>query len=184
MNRPGGGRRAGADGGIEWGKALVLIVVLVVIGVVILNKTGSSSTPARTAGTGHHGTTGSTTTTTLPAPSTTTTPALAPAQVKVQVLNGVLTGNLASQWSTKLKSRFGYVTELPDNATAKVPTSIIYVITPGYQAEAIQLATAVGLTASAVYPTIPPPASAPIPTAERSTANLVLMIGPDLASSA
>jgi hypothetical protein len=180
MNRPG--RQPGADGGVQWAKALVLIVVLVVIGIVILSKTGSNPA-ATTAGPAHHPSTGSTTTSTLPAPTTSTT-VLPAAQVKVQVLNGLLTGSLAGQWSSKLKTQFGYVTEPADNATTKVPTSIIYVLTPGYQAEAAQLATAVGLTASAVYPTVPAPASAPIPATERSTANLVLVIGPDLQGSA
>lgn len=183
MNRPMGGRANRPDGGLQWGKALILIVVLVVIGVVVLARTGhGSTTHTSTSGTTtpHHGVA---TTSTLPAP-TTTTSVLPAAQVKVQVLNGVLTGSLAGEWSQKLKTQFGYITEPPDNATVKVPTSIIYVLTPGYLAEAQHLATSVGLTASAVYPTVPAPASAPIPTADRAAANLVLVIGPDLAASA
>lgn len=181
MNRPMGGRR-GADGGVQWVKALVLIAVLVVVGIVILDKTQTSPV-ARTSAPPRHSTGGSTTTSSVPAPTTTTT--LLPAsQVKVQVLNGIGTGSYAGQWATKLKSQFGYVTEPADNATTKVPTSIIYVLTPGYQSEADQLATNVGLAASAVYPTIPPPAAAPIPTAERATANLVLVVGPDLQGTA
>lgn len=183
MNRPMGGRANRSEGGVQWGKALILIVVLVVIGVVVLAKSGrGSSTHTSTPGaTTSHQATG--TTSTLPAP-TTTTSVLPAAQVKVLVLNGVLTGSLAGEWSQKLKSQFGYITEPPDNATEKVPTSIIYVLTPGYVAEAQHLATSVGLTASAVYPTVPAPASAPIPTADRVAANLVLVIGPDLAASA
>jgi LytR cell envelope-related transcriptional attenuator len=182
MNRPMGGRANRPEGGVQWAKALVLIAVLVVIGIVVLAKTGTgTSTHTSSGGSGgHHATT---TTSTIPS-STSTTSVLPPAQVKVQVLNGVLTGNLASQWSQKLKTQFGYITLPPDNATEKVPTSIIYVLTPGYQAEAQHLATNVGLSASAVYPTVPAPASAPIPTADRAAANLVLIIGPDLAASA
>ena len=100
------------------------------------------------------------------------------------MLNGVLTGNLASEWSTKLKANPGYNTLPPDNATAKVAQSQIYVITPGYQREANALAVAVALPVTAVNQTVPAPASAPIPAAERTTANLVLVIGPDLAGSA
>ncbi len=123
-----------------------------------------------------------TTASTIP-PSTTTTTILPPSQVKVQVLNGVLTGNLASEWSAKLKNQFGYITLPPDNATEKVPTSIIYVLTPGYQPEAQHLATSVGLPASAVFPEVPAPATAPIPASARTSANLVLIIGPDLAAT-
>lgn len=161
-------------------KALVLIAVLVVVGVVILSRTriGGSASPSTTRKVSNPAVT-----TTVPAPVTTTT-VLPAAQVKVQVLNGVLTGSLAGLWSTKLKTKYGYITELPDNATAKVTSSIIYILTPGYQAEADQLATTVGLTAAAVDPTVPPPATAPIPAKERSTANLVLVIGNDLAGSA
>ena len=46
------------------------------------------------------------------------------------------------------------------------------------------LAVAVGLPATAVNATTPPPTSAPIPGGVASTANLVLVIGPDLAGSA
>lgn len=175
MARPAGGRRRGGEGRVDWVKALILIVVLIAVGVVILARSGSGPGKVSTAS-GHHPT--STTTTTVP-PSTTTTVLLPPAQVKVQVLNGVGTGNLASQWSSKLQTK-GYVTEKPDDATTKVPTSVIFILTPGYEAEANQLATTVGLSQSAVDPAVPPPASAPIPATERNTANLVLVIGPDL----
>ncbi|MDE3206868.1 MAG: LytR C-terminal domain-containing protein [Acidobacteriota bacterium] len=180
MNRPAPGRGR-PDSGVQWGRALGLIAVLVIVGVIVLAKThGPTPTATSTTGTAtHHG---STTTSTL-ATSTTTTALLPASQVKVQVLNGLKTGLLASQWTQKIKTQFGYITEPPDDATVTVPASIIYVLTPGYQAEAQKLATSVGLTASAVYPTVPPPASAPIPTADRAAANLVLVIGPDLAAT-
>lgn len=182
MNRPmrdGGG--PGRDGSAQTMKAVVLIVVLVAIGVAVLARSKPNHPAvASTTTTRPH----SASTTTLPAP-TTTVPALIPAsQVKVQVLNGVLTGSLAGEWSTKLKTKFGYLTEPADNATAKVAASTIYVLTPGYVPEADALATAVGLQQSAVNTTIPAPSSAPIPSKERATANLVLVIGPDLAASA
>jgi hypothetical protein len=179
MNRPGGGGRA--EGGVQWLKALVLIAVLVIIGVVILAKTVTSSKAS--SSTSHHSTSSLTTASSVPAPSTTTT--LLPAgQVKVQVLNGLKTGSLASLWSAKLKTKFGYATALPDDTTVKTTVSAIYVLTPGYQGEAAQLATQVGLTAAAVNPTVPAPATAPIPATERNTANLVLVIGQDLAGTA
>jgi hypothetical protein len=100
------------------------------------------------------------------------------------VLNGVGTGTLAGQWSAKLKANPGYNTLAPDDATAKVAASMIYVLTPGYLPEANALAAAVGLPASAVNPTIPAPLSAPIRATERTIANLVLVVGPDLAGRA
>jgi LytR cell envelope-related transcriptional attenuator len=181
MARPMGGRRPGSDSGVQWLKALLLIVVLVVIGVVILAKTGTSKS-THTAGSTRT-TTRSSPSTTVLAPTTTTT-VLPASQVKVQVLNGLLTGSLASQWSTKLKSQFGYQTGLPDDATVKTTSSIIFILTPGYTSEAYQLATNVGLPSTAVNTTTPAPATAPIRASERSTANLVLVIGQDLAGSA
>ena len=70
----------------------------------------------------------------------------------------------------------------PNDATAKVSSSIIYVLTPGYEAEGQALAAAVGLPSTAVSTTVP--ANAPIPAADKASANLVLIIGPDLAGAA
>ncbi len=179
MTRPTGGR---SDGGVQWLKALAVIAVLVAVGVVILSKTDTGKTTNTTATT-RHPTSTSTPGTTLPAPVTTTT-VLPASQVKVQVLNGLLTGSLAGQWSQKLKTQYGYITLRPDDATTKTTVSVIYILTPGYDSEARALATNVGLPASAVNTTVPPPATAPIPAAERSTANLVLVIGQELAGSA
>ncbi len=166
---------------MQWFRALVLIVVLVAIGAVVLAKTSNTTSP-KTGSPAPKSKT-SATASTVPAPTTTTT-VLAASQVKVQVLNGVLTGSLAGQWATKLKSQYGYVTTPPDDATAKVASSVIYVVTPGYEAEAAQLAARVGLPASAINPTVPMPATAPVPASERNVANLVLVVGPDLAGTA
>ena len=165
------------EGGTQTGRALVVIAVMVVLGWIVLHHTASTksaSGPTAKAS-------ASATTTTIPTTTTTLVPA---ASIKVQVLNGTGGGSLASQWASKLKSTAGYDTLAPDDATSKVTASAIYVITPGYLPEAYALATAVGLPPSSVNTTIPAPSSAPIPVAERSKADLILVIGPDLASSA
>jgi hypothetical protein len=176
-----------ADPGINPVKAFAVIFVLVVVGIVVLKGTspGKVTTSAgKTTTTVHHH--GSTTTTLAKgsggsvAPTTTVVP---PAQIKVQVLNGLRSGSLSSQWNANLK-RKGYQTGLADDATVLTPNSIIYILTPGYQAEADSLAQSIGLPLSSVDPTVPPPASAPIPSYERTSANLVLVIGHDLAASA
>lgn len=184
MSRPMGGRAPRGDGGVQWFRALVLIAVLVVIGILILAKT--TSTPAAKTST-RSGRGGGPTTTATTAPSTTTAvAALSASQVKVQVLNGLRSGNLSSQWITKLKSQYGYQTGPADDATSTVTASTIYVITPGaqYVAAANQLAARIGLSPSAVNPTVPAPSTAPIPAAERATSNLVLIVGSDLAGHA
>lgn len=170
------------DGGVNGLKAVILIAVLLVVAIGVLARSGGHSTVATKASSAHKATT--TTAAPPPPPSTTPTTVLPASQVKVQVLNGVLTGSLAGQWTSKLKSNPGYQTLPPDNATAKVSSSVIYVLTPGYEPEASALAAAVGLPSTAVNTTVPPPASAPIPASERASANLVLVVGPDLAGTA
>lgn len=166
------------DGGTQTGKAVVLIVVMVVLGWIVLHHVSNNT--ARVAS-GSSTRAAASATTTVPPTTTTVVPA---SSIKVQVLNGTGSGNLASQWANKLKTASGYDTLAPDDSTSKVTTSVIYVLTPGYLPEAYALATAVGLPPSAVNTTIPAPSSAPIRTSERSKADLVLIIGPDLASSA
>lgn len=178
MSRPTGGRAPRNDGGVQWFRALVLIAVLVVVGILILAK--SSSSPSTKASSGHPNGHSTTTVTTVPPSTTTTAPPLPASQVKVQVLNGLRSGNLASQWNSKLKSQYGYQTGPPDDATSTVNSSMIYIITPGYEAEAQQLAARIGLTSAAVNPTVPAPATAPVPASERANANLVLVVGSDL----
>ena len=182
MARPTSDHHRG--GGGQSLKALLIIVVLVVIGAAVLSRTSGAPTTRTASATTHHTAAPATTTpTTAPAP-TTTAPLIPASQVKVQVLNGVGSGAYAGQWTTRLKSTAGYITEAPDDATTTVSASAIYVLTPGYVAEAQALAAAVGLPSTAVNTTVPPPATAPIKATERSTANLVLVVGPDLTASA
>jgi hypothetical protein len=182
MNQPGRAPTPPSSG-TQTVKAVVVIAAVVIIGVVVLHHNPKSTVVSTTSTThARHSTT--TTKSGVPATTTTTVPLVPPSSIKLQVLNGVLTGSLAGEWSVKLKANPGYNTLPPDNATAKVAQSEIYVLTPGYLPEARSLAAAVGLPAGAVNPTVPAPLSAPIPPAERTAANLVLVIGPDLAGSA
>ena len=174
MSQPAG---RGGEGGLQTLKAVIVIAVLVVLGIAVLARATSSHSATTAAS---HGS--STSTTTIG--STTTTTLVPAAQIKLQVLNGVLTGSLAGQWSSKLKANPGYDTLAALDATSKVTSSEIYVVTPGYTPEADALAAVVGLPTSAVSTTIPPPSSAPIPSSVISSANLVLVVGPDLAASA
>jgi len=186
MRTPRGGSNKSnppRDGGIDTAKAVVLIVVLALIGIVVLAK---SSTPASSKTSTSHQTTRTTVSTspTSSALSTTTTTLVAPANVKLQVLNGVGSGSYAGLWTAKLKANPGYQTLPPDNAPSVVASSAIYIVMPGYEAEARALAATVGLPASAINLTVPPPATAPITLSSRNNANLVLVIGPDLTGTA
>lgn len=173
-----GGGGFGRDAGTQTGRAVMLIAVAVVVAVLLLRHAPASTSGAAAA------TTAPAATTTVPH-GTTTTPTtqalISPSQITLQVLNGASpTQPLAGKFSTQLKASPGYRTLAPNNATAQVPASLIYVVTAGYGPEADALAKTLGLSTSAVQSSIP--TGAPVPTADRTTANLVLVIGPDLAS--
>jgi hypothetical protein len=187
------------DGATNTGLAAIIIIVAVVVAVVVLHHNGSSK--AVTAPT-----TGSTTTTTiipgkptttlkgsaatgttLPGSSTTaggvSTTTVAPSGVKVLVLNGAsFTLPLASEFTEKVKA-LGYDALTPNNASGTVKASQIYVETAGFAPEADALAKSLGLTAAAVDTT--PTTTQPLSPGTAATgANLVLVVGPDLAAKA
>jgi hypothetical protein len=175
-------RAGGSPGSTQTGRALLVIVAVLVVGWLVLRH-GSSSTGVTTATT-HAPAAASSTTSSSLAATTTTVALIAPSSIKLQVLNGTGGGNLATEWSNKLKANPGYNTLAPDNSTYTVQASAIYIMTAGYLPEAQHLAAVVGLPASAVNPTIPAPAAAPISAHDRAAANLVLVIGPNLAATA
>lgn len=179
------GRKEGRDGaggpspsGL---KAVLIVVVALVVGIGVLSRVNSGHSP-NAGGQTTTTTTHATTPTTAAAPSPTVTP---PSQIKLQVLNGVSpTSSYAGEWTTKLKNNPGYITESPANASSMVSHSEIYMLKAHRTKAADALAKTVGLPTTAVNTTVPPPASAPIPSSLRSTADLVLVIGPDLTSKA
>ena len=109
MTQPG--RSTGSSTGTQTGKAVLVIAVVVVVGWWVLLKGTPSSHVATTTTTTHA------TTTIRPAtpPTTAAAALIPPSSIKLQVLNGVLTGSLAGQWSAKLKANPGYNTLTPDN---------------------------------------------------------------------
>jgi hypothetical protein len=120
---------------------------------------------------------------TTTAPTTTTTVALVPpGNIRVQALNGLLVGPLAGDLNVKLKLD-GYQTLNANNATARVPATSIFVLTAGFVPEATALAKRLGLPATVVVSATPPPATAPIPNYVLGHADLVVVIGPDLAAT-
>jgi hypothetical protein len=169
------------EGRTQIGKAIILIVVTAVIAILVLHHVGSST--ASTA------TTASTTTTTVAKgkaktkkPAASNKPLVPPAQIKLQVLNGLQTGSLAGNLSAVLKTQHGYDTLNANNTTATDSTSMIYVVTHGYYREAEVLAGYVGLTKSSIHRGVP--SSAPIPSGVAGQANLVLVIGSSLQARA
>jgi hypothetical protein len=162
------GRSAGgaaARGGI-------LLLVAVVLGIVLL-RSGGGDPYSRSVSAG--GSAGSPVT--LPTATTVTVPVRSAADVKVLPLNGTTTANAAAATGAKLKAA-GYNVLAATNTTRAATASNVYYET-GYEREARVVAQLLALPDSAVQPMPTPP---PVP--DTKGANLIVVIGPDLARAA
>ncbi|HEV2368323.1 MAG TPA: LytR C-terminal domain-containing protein [Acidimicrobiales bacterium] len=140
---------------------------------------GSSSTTSTTNGSTPASTPASTgaPTTTAPRGATTTTLAThSPGSVKVIVANGTSSPGLAGKLKSKLAAD-GYNVLAPENTSAPARASTVY-YAAGFQGDGQAVAIASGLTSSATQAM---GSSAPVTNA--STAQVVVVIGPDLANA-
>lgn len=159
------------------GRGLALVIVAVVIGVLLLPSAtraplsasavsaGSSSTtlpPGRRPSSGHG--TSTTTTTTVP-----------PASIHVLVANATEVNGVAGAVTTFLSSK-GFATLTATNALLKVTASEVFTV-GGATADVGPVVAALGLPASAVEP-----AASAAPVASTAGANVVVIVGPDLAT--
>jgi hypothetical protein len=122
----------------------------------------------------------SSTTSSQPARETTTsTQALAthsPSSVKVLVANGTGTAGVAGKLKTKLAAG-GYDLLAPTNTTSPARASAVYYQT-GYQGDAQAVAAAAGLGVGTLQAM-----TAQLPVANSSGAQVIVVIGPDLAGT-
>ncbi len=154
-------------------KGAVLVIVALLVGFALLRDEGSSTAQIDVGSSGNPTVTddgGSTTTSS----STTTAPPRAPEEVKVLVANGSGVTGAAGAVSSTLEA-LGYVAATPTNAQ-RVPATVVY-FTDGYKAEALQLATAIGAPPTSVTP-LPTPA----PVTDMQLSNILVVVGPELAS--
>ena len=119
-------------------------------------------------------------TSTVPATTSTSTPLRDPKDVRVVVANATSTSGGSKKVIDALKPAC-YAVQLPVDATAKVkeekrPTTTVY-STPGYEREAAQITTRLGLgtTANAALPP-----DLPIPKTGVPTYNVLVLVGQDL----
>ncbi len=182
-------RHAASDGsfaksaGGAAGRGILLIAVAVLVGVLILRNGfdsggGSSSPPTTSAG----GAVTSVSTNTTAAGGSTestaaTTPSTRPAnQVKVFVANGAGIQGAAGK-AVETLTPLGYVA-VAGNSPNRVQTTTVY-YTEGYQAEAQGVAAALGAPAASVQPMPTPP-----PIADIQGAQVLVVLGPDVAKPA
>ncbi len=156
-------------------RAVMLLAFAVLLGVGLLHELDNGSTVmnAKSASS-----TGSPDTTIAAVASTSTTAvARTPAQVSVLVANGTGASGVAATMSQRLTPS-GYRMLTPGNTTARFTTSQVQ-YTTGYQTEAEQIAAVYQIPAVSVVPL-----SAPAPVADLAGANVVVVIGEDLAAAA
>ena len=110
-------------------------------------------------------------------PTTTTPPTITtpPAKVSVLVANGSNVSGAAGTTSTQLQAG-GWTLLPPVNASSNVTASVVYYVA-GYQPSAVVIAKSLGLGTTAVQPLT---SSAPV--GKVGTANVVVVVGPDVAS--
>jgi hypothetical protein len=188
------GSHAAGDGsfarstGIQAGRAALLIGAALLVGALLLRhnpggtpvKVGSGTTtttssPSQTsssfgapAGPG----------TTVRSPGTTATSALrAPQDIKVLVANGTSTPGLAGKVSDRVKG-FGYNPLASTNSSQKPASTIVY-FQPSYSNDAAALVGRFALPPTAVQAMPQPP-----PVANLNNANILIVVGPDLATVA
>jgi hypothetical protein len=163
------GDSGGRNGGFPIVRAVIVLVVFVAATALMLGeihptttKTASGSAPAPT------------TSTTRPTHPTTTITTIAPNRVPVLVANASGVAGAAAAVSTQLQAG-GWDLLPPVNASADVPTSHVYYVA-GFQKEADTIASSLHLSASAVAPY-----TTAAPISSIGTADVVVVVGPDLA---
>ena len=157
-------------------KAGALIFVSLALGFIVLNDKGSSSFASAAAAREAIRNLGTTPTTTRAATTTTLAAERQPAQIKVVAINATGKAGQANLAANRLRSA-GYNVLQPGNATQAVtnthPASVIYVVTPGYDREALTIAALFHLPDSAVR-ALPSPSPSPD---IRADANIAVLVG-------
>ena len=164
-------------------RAVILLGLFILATVLLLGRIDTGPPPASNAAAGSTTTTTSTTvaggstTTTTAAPATTTTVPKAKSDVPVLVVNASGQAGAAATVTNELQVA-GWNVQAPMNATATVSTSAVYYVS-GQKAAAEAVAATLHLPASAVLPYT---TAAPVSTI--GTAEVLVVVAPDLAKSA
>jgi len=158
--------------GIRAGRGAVLLAVAVLLGVVLLNA-ADNPPPDRTAA-GRPDTTPSNVTTSTGVTTTVVTlPPRAPADVKVITANGTDVKGVARKATDQLKAA-GYNVLSPTDAQKVTASAVYFVGDYMREAEAVAASLALPPTSAVALPTPPP-------LADVRGANVVVVVGPELA---
>jgi len=157
------------------GRAVIVLAVFVLATVLLLGRIHPTSTTAASA-TGSTTASTTTTTTTHPRTTTTTTTPKPPSTVAVLVANASGVTGAAAAVSTRLQAA-GWTVQSPIDASINQPTSHVYYVV-GQKAAADEVAASLHLPSSEVLPYT---TAAPVSTI--GTAEVLVAVGPDLAST-
>ncbi len=161
-------------------RGTILVVVAVVLGAVLLIKGGGvgfdqSDTSLEIESDSGSSTQSTTTTTTEPPPAT----SVAPASLKVVVLNGAGVNGYAASGQQFLSVAGGYTGATAATAATQVQTTTVY-YAPGYEADAAAIAQLLGLDDAAVQPLPEGTQLARNPADLPADTNVVVLLGPDV----
>jgi hypothetical protein len=153
----------------------VIAVAAIVVALLVLTSGGTSSNHANSAsqisnagsGKHHHA----------------AHAALTPSGVTVTVLNGTATPNLAHDITERLDGH-GYKTGTPATATDQTQTATTVGYLPGHRAAALLVAKSLDLGKGSVQPVAQANEAVACPQASSCTAQVIVTVGADLASSA
>jgi hypothetical protein len=156
------------------GRAAMVLIVFIIATAVSLHYV-HPATPSSSAAT--TATTRATTGTTTPAgqPTSTTTTTTPPSKVPVVVANGSNVSGAAGSISTQLQAA-GWQILPAENATSNVSASVVYYVA-GLQPSAAAIAKLLGVPTSGVQPL-----TSAAPVGAVGTAQVVVVVGPDVAS--
>ncbi len=173
-------RRRPTEPSINPARGAALVVVAVLLGLVLL-RNGLDTSEVVTSSRNDSSTDGTTDdssdegTDAIDEETTTTLAVRSPAEVTVVVLNGTSVGGAAGKYSTAIGTA-GYQMVDPADAATKIPATQVF-FTAGYEREAAAVALAAGAPATLTPALLPTP-----PPGEVGAANVVVVIGADLAS--
>ncbi len=169
--------RISDESGTAGARGALLLAIAVVLGIVVLNSFDQAPTTDVDAveGAGTTTTTGDGPADTVGAAVTTTAPTRAPGDVTVLVANGTDIRGLAGATATALKG-IGYNTLAPTDTTGPVDATKV-LFSPGFEAEARQVATSLQLPPTVVEA---PSSANPPPIADTLGANVIVLLGADV----
>jgi hypothetical protein len=158
------------------GRAAMVLIVFIIATAVSLRYV-HAATPSSSAASASTATTRAGTATTTPAGhgTTTTTTTTPPSKVPVVVANGSNVSGAAGSISTELQAA-GWQILPAENATSNVSASVVYYVA-GLQPSAAAIARFLGVPSSEVQPL-----TSAAPVGAVGTAQVVVVVGPDVAS--